>query len=439
MPLILIGTDHRQAPVVVRERLAFGAGETAGVLKALHARPEIEEVVLVDTCNRVEFYVAGPEPEAVEAALCRFLVQERGVDPDVLAAHVVRREGEAVVRHLFRVASGLESLVPGEKQILGQVRDAIQAAREANTAGPLLNRLFDHALACGRRVRAETGIDRHPVSLSHAAVHLARQHFGSLEGRSFLLIGSGKMGTIAAGLLQKAGVRHFVIASRTLAHACQLARRWNARPLVLQRIPAVLAEVDAVISATAAPHFILKRADVEETIRQRSRPLLLVDLAVPRDIEPSIGELPGVTLVDVDGLQSVVEHSLALRHGAKEMAERIIAEEVDEFLAWCATREVVPTITALRQQAEAIRQAEVERLLRRLGSLTPKERQIVEAFSRRLVNQLLHVPTVRLREKAANGQGALYRQVAEDLFGLRNEGEEACETPAPALAEESQG
>lgn len=430
MPLVLIGTDHHRAPVAVRERLAFGAEETVQVLKALHTRPEIEEVVLLNTCNRVEFYAAGADAGAICDRVRAFLAEVRRIGRDELGAHVQEVEGEGVARHLFRVASGLESLVPGEKQILGQVRDAIQAAREAGTAGPLLNRLFDHALVCGRRVRAETGIDRHPVSLSHAAVHLAREHFGSLEGRTFLLIGSGKMGTIAAGLLQKAGVRQFVIASRTLAHACQLARRWNARPLVLQHIPAVLAEVDAVISATAAPHFILKRADVEEAIRRRSRPLLLVDLAVPRDIEPSIGRLPGVTLVDVDGLQAVVDRSLAMRHEAKETAERIIAEEVDEFVAWYAAREVAPTIMALRQQAEAIRQAEMERVLRRLDSLTPREREIVEAFSRRLVNRLLHAPTVCLREKAANGEGKLYRRVVEDLFGLGGEGANG----APALA-----
>ncbi|MDQ7029771.1 MAG: glutamyl-tRNA reductase [Ardenticatenia bacterium] len=419
MQLVLFGTDHRRTPVAVREHLARAVHDEERVLTTLVASPDVAEAVVLSTCNRIEFYMVGSEASLLLDTLQRLLVREGGVlSLDELSDHLVCARGEEVVGHLFRVASGLESLVPGEKQVLGQVRAAIQAARRAHAVGPVLNRLFDHAIACGRRVRAETGIDRHPVSISHAAVHLAREHFGRLDGRAFLIIGSGKMGTIAAGLLQKAGVCHFSIASRTLAHACELARRWGARPLTLRHIPAALAEVDAVISATAAPHYILRREALDATLRGRTRPLLLIDLAVPRDIDPALGELPGVTLVDVDGLHAVVERNLALRHGTREAAERLIAEEVDAFRAWLAARRVAPTIAALRDRAEAIRQAELERALRRLEHLSPQEREIIAAFSRRLINRLLHEPTVRLRAEAARGSGELYRHALEELFNL---------------------
>ncbi len=418
MQLVLFGTDHRRTPVAVRERLARAVHDVEGVLSALVSAPAVAEAAVLSTCNRVEFYMVGPDETGLSAALQDVLGRDASAE-EPLTAHLVRSSGDEAVRHLFRVASGLESLVPGEKQVLGQVREAVRAARQAHSAGPVLNRLFDHALACGRRVRAETGIDRHPVSLSHAAVHLAREHFGALDGRSFLIIGSGKMGTIAAGLLQKAGVRHFTIASRTLARACELARRWGARPLTLRHIPAALADVDAVISATAAPHYILERADLEATLRRRARPLLIIDLAVPRDVDPALGELPGITLVDVDGLQAVVERNLAMRHNTRQAAERLIAEEVDAFRAWLATRRVAPTIAALRERAEAIRQAELERALRRLDHLSPRDREVVAALSRRLINRLLHEPTVRLRAEAAHGNGEPYRQVIEELFGLR--------------------
>lgn len=327
---------------------------------------------------------------------------------------------EAAARHLIRVACGLESLVPGEMQILGQVKEAANLAREQGTLDPILERLFGRAVGAGRRARHETTIAQRPVSISHAAVAHIQAHFGpSLAGRRVLLIGSGKMGAIAAQQLHKAGAAHFIVANRTLERACELAQRWEGEALALEGIPQALREVDAVIAATGAPHLILHAPLIEEAMQARGgRELLLIDLAVPRDIDPLAAGIEGVYLCDVDGLESVVADSIALRNEERVAVEAIVQEELERFLADQAARRMAPTIVRLRRFADQLREAELEKALNRLAHLGEAERAVVEALSRGLVNKLLHEPTVCLREQAARGDGARYQEAVEQLFAL---------------------
>lgn len=425
IPLVL-SLSHRDAPVALREKLAFSERARPAALAAFVARahPATPELAILSTCNRVTLIAASAHPAASRDALCDFLADWHELPRATFEPHLAAHEGADAVYHLMTVASGLDSLVPGEGQILGQVREASEVAQAAGSSGPFLAALFTAALRAGRRARRETAIARHPVSVSHAAVALAVEHFGTLAGRQFLLVGSGKMGEIAARQLHDAGATHFIVANRTLARACELARRWEGMPLTLDEMPARLAQVDAVIACTAAPHIVLTTDQIAAAVAQRppaQPPLLLIDLAVPRDIEPGAGELPGARLYDVDGLQEVVARNLALRHGEREAVEAIITEEVAAFLAAQEARALAPTITALRRSAEAIRQAEVEKAVRRLGALSARELEIIELMSRGIINKLLHAPTTRLKAQAANGNGHLYRHALHDLFGLDDE------------------
>ncbi len=418
----LLTLDFHNASLALREQAAFSEHALPGALAALHERGAREAAIL-STCNRVEVLALFPDARDAGGALLAFLSEWHRLPTATLAQHCVCLSGEAAARHLIRVACGLESLVPGEMQILGQVKQAAQQAREAGLLGPQLHALFTGALRAGRRARHETDIARRPVSISHAAVTLIQQHFGNdLSGRRVLLIGSGKMGEVAAQQLHKAGAAHVIVANRTLAHACELAQRWEGTALPLDEMPDALAQVDAVISATSAPHFILRPAQIEPILAQRAgRTLLLVDLAVPRDIDPAVAALPGVLLRDVDGLQEVVAQNIRLRNEEREQVERIVQEELDKFWSEQAIRAVVPTIVSLRRSAEAIRQAEVDKALSRLSTLSAEQRAVVEALSRGLMNKFLHEPTLCLREKATTESAAHFQQTVTELFALPEE------------------
>lgn len=429
MPLFLLGLDHTTAPVEIRERLAFRETDIPQALQTLVASPAITEAALLSTCNRVEVVLYGDDPRAMEAAALGFLSAWHRLPRTHFVETTRSFTEEAAAEHLFSVAAGLESLVPGEKQILGQVKQAGQLARDAGTLGKMLTRLFDAAVACGRRVRHETEIARHPVSVSHAAVALVREHLRDLEGRHVLLIGGGKMIEVAAKQLHDLGATHFTIANRTLARACELAQQWGGDARPLDAIPTALVEADVVISATAAPHLVVYAETVAAAMQQRQgRPLLLVDLAVPRDIDPLCADIDDVTLVDVDGLRDVVNRSMQLRLQAREEAAAIVREEVRAFMEWYAVQRVAPTLAALRQKADAIKQAELERALRRLGDVSPHERKVLETLVHNVVNKLLAAPTVQLRQRAVEGDGDLYAQVLSTLFELpQAEGSRASE------------
>lgn len=412
--LFLLSVTHQTAPLAIRERLAFDPAGRDALLASL--RTFVPEAAAIITCNRTELYaLAGDTGDTADRALA-LLAEHAGLTTAELTAVTELYTGEAAARHLFRVAAGLDSLVIGEPQILGQVREAAEAARAAGTGGPILARLFNLAVVAGKRARNETPISRGAGSVSHAAVELARGVLGELTGRRALVIGLGEMGQIVARNLIAHGASDLAVCNRTDARAEQAAHDLGGRAVPWQQLDAVLAEADVVISATGSREPVLTQQRMAPVVeRRRERPVLLIDIAVPRDIEPGVGALPGVHLRDLDALQTLRADNLRARSAFIPQVEAIIDEEVAAFAAWCHGRGAVPSIQALSQRAEAIRAAEVEKVLRRLGHLDARDRELVIALSHGLVNTLLHEPITRL--KASEEQDALARALGE-LFGL---------------------
>ena len=417
MPLLLVGTSHHSAPVELRERLAFDL-EDAGALAARLAGDDGEAVALA-TCNRVCLYVVHPDEGTARLRARRELESLAGLPAPELERALYEKVDDDAALHLFRVASGLDSLVPGEAQILGQVRSAYEAARTSGAAGPLLHHLFRQALHVGKRVRNETAIGESPASVSSAAAELAARVFGDLERRSVLLIGAGKMGELAAQNLSSRGVGALVVANRSRERGAQLAARMGARWIGLDSLEEELAVADIVISSTGSEGFVLQAETVARAQRvRRNRPLFFVDIAVPRDLDPGINGLPGCYLYDVDDLERVVEESIAGRQDEAARAEALAAEAADAFRVWRLSRDVVPAITALRRHAEHIRETELARARARLAGLSASERLAVESLTTQIVNKLLHVPTVRLKEAAATSNGAARVETVRELFDL---------------------
>jgi glutamyl-tRNA reductase len=417
MPLLLVGTSHHSAPVELRERLAFDL-EDAGALAARLAGNDGEAVALA-TCNRVCLYVVHAEENTARLRARRELESLAGLPAAELEPALYEKVDDDAARHLFRVASGLDSLVPGEAQILGQVRSAYEAARTSGAAGPLLHHLFRQALHVGKRVRNETAIGESPASVSSAAAELAARVFGDLERCSVLLIGAGKMGELAARNLGSRGVGALVVANRSQERGAQLAARMGARSVGLDLLEEELAAADIVISSTGSEGFVLAAETVARAQRvRRNRPLFFVDIAVPRDLDPEINALPGCYLYDVDDLERVVQESIAGRQDEAARAEALAAEAADAFRVWRLSRDVVPAITALRRHAEHIRETELTRARARLAGLSPSERLAVESLTTQIVNKLLHVPTVRLKEAAATSNGAARVETVRELFDL---------------------
>ncbi len=408
MKLTLAGVSHHRAPIELRERVALDRDACRALAERLGG-----EAVVLSTCNRTELYLVRDEhadDEAVDA-----LVQLAGDRADDLAAALYRLRDEAAALHLFRVAAGLDSLVPGEGEILGQVR----AAFEGGMAGPFLDRLFRQALHTGKRVRMETAIGESPASVPSAAAALAQQVFGDLTGHRVLLLGAGKISEAAARNLRSRGAEIAVVANRTLEHGEDLARKLGARAVALDTVAAELERADVVVSATSASDLVLSRESVAAVLRARKgRPLLLLDLAVPRDLDPAINELDGCFLYDVDDLEAVVTETLSGRRGEAAHAEQLVAEEADRFREWQASLDIVPTIASLRALAEEIRDRE---LLKAGGRLSERERKHIESVTSQIVAKLLHLPTIRLKEAAAAADGVVYADVVKHLFGLEEE------------------
>jgi glutamyl-tRNA reductase len=394
MRLALVGTSHHRAPVEVREQVALGRDEAQELAARLAA--DGREAVCLSTCNRTELYVAAADAEAAERDSVAALAS---LEPEVEPA-LYRLHDRAAAHHLFRVAAGLDSLVPGEGEILGQVR----AAHELGTTGPLLDRVFRQALHAGRKVRAQTAIGQSPASVSAAAAALAEQVFGSLEGRSILLLGAGKVSDQAARNLRSRGAEITLVANRKTER---------------ERIHEELSAVDVVIASTSASGLVLEAATVSQALRsRRGRRLLLVDLAVPRDLDPAIGELDGCYLYDIDDLEQIVVETLSLRRREAERAETIVAAEAERFHEWHASLDVVPAIASLRARAEEIREAELQKAESLLGRLDESQRRAVEVVTAQIVNKLLHLPTVRMKQAAAAADGVLYAETVRHLFGL---------------------
>ena len=417
MSLLLVGISHRVAPVELRERVALSSEEAAALAEELAA--QTGEAVCLSTCNRTELYLAGGDalPEVADRAVASLAARSE-LDESTLRAVLYRLEDEAAGIHLFRVAAGLDSMVPGEGEILGQVRDAYEAGKP----GPLLDRLFSQAIHAGKKVRTETAIAESPASVSSAAAALAEQVFGDLSGCRVLLVGAGKIGELAARNLASRGAEIAVVANRSVEKAAELTHRFGGRAVTLEDGPAELAAVDVVLTSTGAPGHVVTRADVAARLAERKgRPLFLIDIAVPRDLDPAIHDLEGCYLYDIDDLESVVAESLAGRRREAGRAEAIVLDEAERFRAWQASRDVVPAIASLRALAEEIRESELERARARLERLDDAERRAVESITSRIVDKLLHVPTVRMKEAAAGADGAVYADALRHLFGLADD------------------
>jgi glutamyl-tRNA reductase len=413
MTLVLVGLSHHVAPVGLRERVAL-SGASASLLAGELAAAGGETVCL-STCNRTELYLAAGHPDEAETRAVAALAALAGTEEQDLRAVLYRLRDEAAAIHLFRVAAGLDSLVPGEGEILGQVR----AAFEQGSTGPLLDRLFRHALHVGKKVRAQTGIAESPASVPSAAAALAEQVFGDLTECRVLLLGAGKIGELAARNLSSRGAQIVLVANRSPEKAADLAARFGARAIGLADAALELERVDVVLSSTSAPGFVLRKEDVARSLPARKgRPLFAIDIAVPRDLDPAIHELDSCYLYDIDDLEAVVAESLSNRRREAAQAEELVGSEAERFRAWQASRDVVPAIASLRAHAEEIRTAELERAQARLGRLSESERLAVESITARIVDKLLHLPTVRMKEAAAGADGTIYADALTHLFGL---------------------
>jgi glutamyl-tRNA reductase len=418
--LLLVGISHKTAPVELRERLDFHAGGLADAVRQVSERGSAREAVVISTCNRAEMYAACDDVRVTERALTQFIGEFHGVPQRHVAPHVYAIADLDAARHLFRVAAGLDSLVMGEPQILGQVKQAHTVAAQARTAGPILNRLFHSSFAVGKRVRSETGLGSGAVSVGYAAVSLARKIFGDLSGRSVLVVGAGEMGKLTARHMKAQGVYDITIISRTMATAARTAEAiGGARAADWNHLDSALAAADIVITATGAAAPILTAGHVDRVMRRRrNRPLFIIDIAMPRDVDPRTVEIEQVFLYNIDDLQATVRENLARRASEVARAEAIVSEEVAKFGAWLRARGAVPTVVALRERFESIRRAELERLDFKLSALPPEARARVDEITHLIVEKLLLTPTEQLKVLSDDETIAAYSEALNRLFGL---------------------
>jgi glutamyl-tRNA reductase len=417
--LLALGISHKTASLALRERLALPEGRAAGVLRDLVAHPEIHEAVAISTCNRTEIYLVASDPVEAETAALASLSRQSGIPPTELLGSLYSPRGMDAARHLFGVAAGLESMIVGEAEIQGQVKRSYELALVEGATGPITNRLFRDALATGKRARTETAIGRARVSVSSVAVELARGTLGELESRRVLVIGAGENGELTARALRERGVETVFVANRRYDRAIGLAQRFGGEAVRFDDLPQQLEMADIVVSSTASPHQIVGREELELVIESRGgRPLLIIDIAVPRDIDPTVRELPGITLFDMDDLQREVARNLSSREAEVSHVRAIVEQEVERFGDWMASLDVVPTIAALRERGEEI----VQRVLRenepRWESLGEADRARVELLARTFVGRMLHEPTLRMKGAAERGGSYVHLQALRELFGL---------------------
>ncbi len=416
MSVLAIGLNHRTAPLGLLERMTIDESDRPKALLDLIGRENISEAVVLSTCNRIEAYVFAETFHGAFQNVRDFLSETAYVAPERFSdALYVHYEADAVA-HLFAVTSGLDSAVLGEHEIQGQVRGAWETARLEGTCGTTLNALFRHAVEVGKRARSETGISHHITSVSHAAVALASERLGGLAGRRLMVLGAGDMGGGMATGLAGSGAAEVVVANRTPGRAADLAERIGGRSVGLDELTAELAAVDVLLTSTGASSMILEHCDVAEVMARRGHsPLLIVDVAVPRDVDPAAGDLEGVTLLDMDDLRAFADRGLQERRAESERVRSIIGHEVNRYMDYSSAREAAPLIAAFRSRAEILRREELDR---HAGGLSPAERQAVEAATRGLVGKLLHEPTVRLKEAAGSPRGDRLAEALRDLFDL---------------------
>ncbi len=416
MHILVVGLNHKAAPVEVRERLAFDNGQLSAALGMLSRN--VDEGIILSTCNRTEVYALG-HSDCLDADAKRFLTDFHGIPLQEFDSFLYTHFQQDAVRHLFRVASGVDSMVLGEPQILGQVREAFESAEANRASGRVLSALFRHAISVGKMARTDTDISKNAASVSYAAVELAKKIFGDIRRCTVLVVGAGEMGKLTARTLLDNGAASVLVTNRTHRRAVELAERFHGRAVDFERIAEALAVSDIVISSTGASEYVIKADAVKQALRSRkNKPIFFIDIAVPRDIDPLVDKIENAYLYNIDDLQAVREANLREREKEAKKVEAIIDAEVSKFAQWYRSLEVVPTITALCDKAEGIRQAELAKALSKLGDLSDRDREKVNALTIAIVNKILHQPITRLKSHSNGRSGREYAHALRDLFDL---------------------
>ena len=425
MEIVVVGLNHKTAPIDLLERLSIGADDLPKALHQLCTYEHILESLVLSTCNRIEVYAVVSKFHGGAQDIRNFFAEFCHVAPEDFSDHLYTYHDDGAVRHLFRVAAGIDSMVVGESEILGQVRRAYQAAEEEGTVHRVLGAALRQSFRVGKRARTETAVGRNPVSISSAAVELAKSAFsdGTLDGKEIVVVGAGKMGRLAADALASSGARKVTVVNRTEERAQALADALDVESLPFERLQDAVSGADIVICSTTAPQPVIGKQLIEDAMADRERELFIVDIAVPRDVEPSVAEVDRVVLRDIDDLRGVVESGIGSRLGEISKVEDILSDELQRFLAWERTGEIAPTIAALVSQADEIRRAEMDTLKRKAPELTSEQLEAVEHLSRRIVSKLLHVPIKRAKEVSSSKQGYLYLNALRELFELDDEPE----------------
>ena len=416
--IILIGINHKTAPVELRECIAFSEDESASALQTLSRKPHIKELLLFSTCNRVEVLVVTENKREAIDSTKDYIAEVNKIPRQAFEDSLYIHEGDEAVRHVFRVASSLDSMVVGEPQILGQVKDAYRLATETKVSGVILNRLLHRTFFVAKRIRTETGIGGHAVSISYAAVELGRKIFGSLERKNVLLVGAGEMAELAVEHLIRNKVGDIYVANRTFENGVELARRFNGQALRFEEIADCLKVVDIIISSTGSPDFVITRDQVKGVIRiRRNRPIFFIDIAVPRDIDPQVNRLSNSYVYDIDDLQGVIDENIEDRQKEAIKGERIVDEAVIQFRDWSASLEVVPTIVALRNKLESIAETEIKKTLQS-NKIPESGAQPIKKMADSLINKILHHPTVFLKRNSMTGDKSNHIDLVRKLFKL---------------------
>ena len=420
MKLLVTGVSHKTAPVEVRESLAFREETLPDALADLKSREGVTEAVILSTCNRVEITVTTDDNADPNAIVDGFLADCKHVSPDRISQHLFRAEGRDAIHHLFRVAASLDSMVVGEPQILGQLKTAYAAAKNAGSLCGWLDGLLARSFSVAKRVRSETGIGQMAVSVSYAAVELARKIFGSLTGRTIMIVGAGKMSELAARHLRRSGVSHVFVTNRTHERAVEMATLFQGTPVEYTRFPSMLPEMDIVITSSGAPHYVLRKEDMQRAIAaRRNKPMFVIDIAVPRNVEPSVNQIDNIFLYDIDDLQEVVNANLRERMKEAEHAEQLVTEEVDRMMSRLKVAEVTPLIVGLQDQLEQIRSSEIEKVKRKYGPFTPEQEEALEVLTRGIINKIAHGPISEIRNHAGRPEGAHVIAAIRKAFHLQ--------------------
>jgi glutamyl-tRNA reductase len=417
--ILVIGLNHSTAPVQIRERITFPGDDEGRVTRSFADVGGVEEAMILSTCNRAEIIATAENPVESREKIISAIASVHGIDPEPLKSFLYVKEGSEAIRHVFRVAASLDSMVVGEPQILGQVKEGYRRAANVNATGPILNRLMHRAFFTAKRVRSETGIGTAAVSVAYVAVELAKKILGELRDKAVLLMGAGEMAELAATHLAGHVERPIIVINRTLENACSLARSLSGAALSMEQLEEGLVGADVVIASTGSCEPVILKNQMKDVMRRRRfRPIFLIDIAMPRDVEPTVNDLDGVYLYNIDDLQAVVEENLGERREEAICGERIVEEEVVKFVNWAASLDSTPTIVALKEKLETIRTGELARINGKLAGLSPAEREAVEMITRSIVNKIAHDPIAYLKNAGARSRGNLYLDIAQRLFKL---------------------